>query len=89
MTEGCAPRLYEGYAVVNESSQHPKISLKVIPAPSIGAVVSAPPVLIASAHTVDYTCGNCRTVLLHAEDGQVHNLVIRCVQCGSYNATEA
>jgi predicted RNA-binding Zn-ribbon protein involved in translation (DUF1610 family) len=74
---------------VNESSPNPKISLKVIPAPSIGPVVSAPPVLIASAHTVDYTCGSCGTVLLHAEDGQVHSLVIHCKKCGSYNATDA
>jgi hypothetical protein len=52
-------------------SPHRKISLKVI-----SAVVSAPPVLKASDHTIDYACGNCGTVLLHAEDGQIHNLVL-------------
>jgi predicted RNA-binding Zn-ribbon protein involved in translation (DUF1610 family) len=73
---------------VSESSQNPKINLKVIPAPSIGPVVSAPPVLVASTHTVDYTCGNCGTVLLHAEDGQIHNLQIHCTKCGAYNTTD-
>jgi hypothetical protein len=67
---------------------HRKISLKTIPAPAIGAVVSAPPVLDASDHTIDYACGSCGTILLHAEDGQVHNLTIRCTVCGSYNSTD-
>lgn len=66
-----------------------KIGLKVVPAPGIGHVLDAPPVLMASEHSVDYTCGHCQTILLHAEEGQVHGLLIRCKQCGSYNATEA
>jgi len=45
--------------------------------------------LIASTNTVDYVCGDCGVVLLHAEEGQFHNLVIRCTACGSYNATDA
>jgi predicted RNA-binding Zn-ribbon protein involved in translation (DUF1610 family) len=68
-------------------SPHRKITLKVIAAPTSGPIVSAPPVLKASDHTIDYACGNCGAVLLHAEDGQVHNLVIHCVECGSYNST--
>ena len=72
-----------------QKPQNPKVHLKVIRAPGIGAVVSAPPVLIASTHTIDYTCGHCDAVLMHAEDGQVHNLVIHCVACGSYNTTES
>jgi hypothetical protein len=62
--------------------------LRVIEAPRFGPVVTAPPPLVASSHTIDYTCGYCRTVLMHADDGQVHNLVIRCAKCGSYNKTE-
>jgi hypothetical protein len=27
--------------------------------------------------------------LLHAEDGQVHNLTIRCTICGNYNSTNS
>jgi hypothetical protein len=27
-------------------------------------------------------------VLLHAEDGQVHGLLIHCTTCGAYNSTE-
>ena len=72
-----------------QQPQNPKIRLKVIPSPRVGPVVSAPPVLIASTHTIDYSCGKCGAILMHAEDGQVHNLVIHCTQCGSYNSTEA
>jgi len=64
-----------------------KISLKVISAPKVGIVLDAPPVLIASEHSVDYTCGQCGTILLHAEEHQVHGVLIRCSKCGSYNAT--
>jgi DNA-directed RNA polymerase subunit RPC12/RpoP len=63
------------------------VSLHLIKAPVTGPIVSAPPTLIASTHTVDYTCGGCGTVLLHAEDEQVHNLQIRCTKCGAYNST--
>ena len=50
----------------------PKISLKVVSAPATGLVLHAPPVLVASDHSVDYACGRCSTVLLHAEENQVH-----------------
>jgi predicted RNA-binding Zn-ribbon protein involved in translation (DUF1610 family) len=66
-----------------------KISLKVLPAPAIGKVLDAPPVLTASEHSVDYTCGRCGTVLLHADEGQVHGVLIHCKNCGSYNSTDA
>jgi DNA-directed RNA polymerase subunit RPC12/RpoP len=72
----------------HQKPSHRRISLKTIAAPAIGAVVSAPPVLNASDHTIDYSCERCGTVLLHAEDGQVHNLTIRCTNCGSYNSTD-
>jgi DNA-directed RNA polymerase subunit RPC12/RpoP len=65
-----------------------KISLKIITAPKAGHVVDAPPVLMASDHSVDYICGQCGTTLLHAEEDQVHSLLIRCTSCGSYNATD-
>ena len=68
--------------------QNPKLRLKVVPAPSIGAVVTAPPVLIASTHTIDYSCGYCDATLMHAEAEQVHNLMIQCTKCGSYNSTD-
>ena len=66
---------------------HRIVRLKVVTAPAIGSVVSAPPVLQASSHTIDYVCGGCGTVLMHAEDGQVHNLTIHCLGCGLYNST--
>ena len=65
-----------------------KISLKVIVAPATGHVLHAPPVLQASDHSVDYTCGHCGATLLHADEHQVHGVMICCTKCGSYNATE-
>ena len=66
-----------------------KVSLKVIPAPGIGHVLDAPPTLVASDHSVDFTCGDCGEILLHADDHQVYNLIIHCKKCGSYNKTES
>ena len=68
-------------------SGDPKVPLKLISAPFIGHVMDAPPTLIASDNSVDYTCGRCRTVLLHASHDQVFGLVIRCNECGSHNVT--
>ena len=66
-----------------------KVSLRTIWTPPAGIpVVSAPPILIASTHTIDYTCEKCGTVLLHADDEQVHSLKIHCTNCGSYNSTD-
>lgn len=70
-----------------QPKQHEKVRLQTVPTPS-GRFVSAPPVLIASTHTVDDGCGNCGAVLLHAEPGQVHNLFIHCTLCGSYSTTD-
>jgi len=64
------------------------IRLITIAAPATGPVVSAPPLIKTSDHSVDYTCGNCETILLHAELDQIHNLTIRCTKCGSYNSTD-
>ena len=46
-----------------------------------------PPILNASDHTVDFVCGNCGAVLMYGEHGQVHNVTIHCLACGSYNTT--
>jgi len=66
-----------------------KIPLRVVSAPPVGVVLEAPPVLIASEHSVDYACGRCAAVLLHADEGQIHGVLIRYTKCGSYNLTEA
>jgi DNA-directed RNA polymerase subunit RPC12/RpoP len=74
---------------VNQSSkQNPRVALTLVAVHPYRHAVSAPPVLIVSTHTVDYTCGKCGTVLMHAEEEQVHNLLIRCTECGSYNSTD-
>ena len=62
--------------------------LNIVPPPAGGPVLTAPPVLNASSHTTDYVCGNCGEILLHADEGQVHNLVILCASCGSFNSTD-
>ena len=65
-----------------------KIRLKLITAPAVGHAIHAPPVLMASEHSVDYTCGRCDAILLHAEEGQCHGLLFQCTECGSYNVTD-
>jgi hypothetical protein len=67
---------------------HPRVTLRIIRTPWAHHIVSAPPVLIASTNTVDYVCGGCAAVLMHAEPGQVHNLVIHCTGCGAYNSPD-
>jgi predicted RNA-binding Zn-ribbon protein involved in translation (DUF1610 family) len=69
-------------------SQHPRVELKLISMPWAQRILSAPPVLIASTSTVDYLCGDCGVILMHADRGQVHNLNIHCTGCGSYNSTD-
>lgn len=71
------------------SQPNQRVPLKLVQAPSVGRAVSAPPALSASSHTIDYTCGKCGVVLLHAELGQVHQLIIQCTACDSYNSTDA
>jgi hypothetical protein len=39
-------------------------------------------------HLVDYICGNCDTVLLHAVDDLKQNLLIICTECGAHNSTD-
>ena len=38
-------------------------------------------------NSIDYACGHCDTILMHADQDQIHNLVIHCTLCGSYNTT--
>jgi hypothetical protein len=65
-----------------------KRSLKVVSALSVGHVITAPPVLVAASHTIDFTCGDCGTVLLQAQPGQVYGVLILCGNCGTYNSTD-
>jgi len=62
--------------------------LKVVPAPAVGSVIHAPPVHEIGASAVHYTCGHCNTVLLRADEGQPHKLILFCTQCGTHNSTE-
>ncbi len=64
-----------------------RIALKFVAEPA-RYFLGAPPVLIASLHAIDFTCGRCSAVLMHADKGQVHDLVIRCTLCGGFNSTD-
>ena len=63
-------------------------TLKVVPAPLVEAVPSAPPALELPNPTVEFTCGNCGAVLMRAAEEKVYPLVVLCNSCGSYNATD-
>jgi hypothetical protein len=61
-------------------------TLIVVELPLGGRVVDAPPLLLTSTHTVDYCCGSCGTVLMHANDEMAHSVRAHCSRCGSYNS---
>ena len=63
-------------------------TLKVIPAPLIGRVPTAPPVLEAPNPTVECKCGNCSAVLMRGDGSKAYPLMVRCISCGSYNSTD-
>jgi predicted RNA-binding Zn-ribbon protein involved in translation (DUF1610 family) len=64
-------------------------TLKLVPAPLIEAVPTAPPVLLEAPNpTAEYKCGNCGAVLMRGEEGRAYSLLIHCVSCGSYNSTD-
>ena len=69
--------------------EHSRSPLRVIDRPALGTTVAAPPVLNASSHTIDFTCGRCGMVLMHAEEDQVFGVVIECRECGAFNATDS
>jgi len=62
-----------------------KRALKVVD-PQRGAL-EAPPAFVACSKAIDYACGGCGIVLLHAKEAQIHGLVIRCRDCGAHNGT--
>lgn len=62
-----------------------KIPLRVVSAPSSENVLVAPPPVIAIDHIVDYTCGKCDVTLVLAEENGIHDVLIQCMECGSYN----
>ena len=66
----------------------PTIPLIVLPGPTADAhAVKTPPVLELGTEN-DYACGVCRTVLLRANAGQVHNVVLQCSRCNALNKAE-
>jgi DNA-directed RNA polymerase subunit RPC12/RpoP len=64
------------------------LKFRVIRPPSIGYVTSAPPPIIVTPNTNRYLCEECGTLLVIADDDAIHGLIIRCKECGRYNAAE-
>jgi hypothetical protein len=60
------------------SKERLRLALRLVEESGTQPFISAPPILNASSHTTDFICG---AVLMHTEDGQVHNLLIRCTEC--------
>jgi len=63
-----------------------RVPLKLSPAR--GAVLVAPLAATDIHQKTNLVCGLCEVVLLREEVGHVHNLLIPCTQCGSYNTTD-
>jgi uncharacterized Zn finger protein len=49
--------------------------------------VKTPPIIQLGTEN-DYACGSCGTVLLTANSGQVHNVLLECSQCGAVNKAD-
>jgi hypothetical protein len=43
--------------------ENPQRTLRVVESKGIENLVNAPPILMASSHTIDFFCGNCGAVL--------------------------
>jgi hypothetical protein len=68
----------------------PRWTLKVVPAPLIEGVPTAPPVLETTPNpTVECRCGTCGAVLMRVDETKASPLMILCLSCGSYNSTVA
>jgi len=66
----------------------PKIPLIVLSMRASDAhVVKAPPIIELGTEN-DYACGSCGTVLLRANSGQVHNVLLQCSRCSALNKAD-
>jgi predicted RNA-binding Zn-ribbon protein involved in translation (DUF1610 family) len=77
-----------GAELVAAMPAFPQKTLKVVPAPLVETVPTAPPVLEAPDPTVEYKCGNCGAVLMRVGESNVYAFMILCISCGSYNSTD-
>jgi len=64
-----------------------RVNLAVVQLPKGGHSLDAPPIVIASTNTIDFCCGSCGEVLMHADDQQVEGVLLHCAICGGYNST--
>jgi predicted RNA-binding Zn-ribbon protein involved in translation (DUF1610 family) len=69
---------------------NPQRRLRILKDPGNGPIIHAPPVIAYESHTIDFLCGACGTVLMHAHHNQpLHHALIHCTECGAINATDA
>ena len=66
----------------------PQRTLKVIRAPLVETLPSAPPALELPNPTVEFTCGNCGAILIRGDEEKVYPLVVLCNSCGSVQFDE-
>jgi DNA-directed RNA polymerase subunit RPC12/RpoP len=64
-----------------------KANLNLAPLTSDDQYIDAPPILVLSRSSDDYTCGRCGTLLHRAEAIKALKLLIQCTNCGTYNST--
>ena len=67
---------------------HTRVSLRLVEAPKIGAVVTVPPVSSPASTPSIVAALTAPPALMHADAGQVHDLLIKCTACGGYNSTD-
>src|SRR4051812_38702177 len=63
-------------------------TLRVVPAPLVETVPTAPPALETPNPTVECKCGNCGAVLMRVDGNKARPLMVHCISCGSYNSTD-
>lgn len=63
-----------------------QISMQLVTSAAGAPVVQAPPVLDARG-AEEFACGQCGTVLLKANEGQIHHVIVQCAICNAFNAT--
>jgi hypothetical protein len=66
------------------------LKLRVVPHPEPPAKPPVTPrgAAILAPTGVKRICGNCGTLLLTSEQGQLHGFVVQCWECGVCNAVE-
>jgi hypothetical protein len=80
--------LFEVTYAVDQRGAMSKRKLKVVAAPTKPVELAAPPILDAYG-SLEFSCGDCDTPMLIADEGQILGVLIRCSACGAVNTTDS